>query len=350
MYLNFLIPRLKKYFFCAILCSFCMLTFSFAQSNAASDVIKQGIKLHDKGDFDGAIQLYKTVLQTNSKLPQANYEIASSYFGLKDYENAIKHCNVVIEVNIMYTDQAYILKGSALDLMGKSVDAVKTYKEGISKFPDNYLLYYNLALTSFNLKKYNDVDEALMKALTINPAHASSHLLLGYSMSTQGHRVKSVLALSNFLLIEPTGKRAVSALDFLENEFAKGVKKEDDNSVSITVPIQKKSDAFGTAELMLSLLESSKQTEANKNKSSHESFAENLKSLFNILGELKKDNKGFWWNFYVDFFYTLSNKNHVEALSYYIMQAKNDNTVYTWLQQNKDKYEALADWYSNYKR
>lgn len=350
MYRTFFTAALKNFIACTIIGSVSMHTFSFAQTNAALDIINQGIKLHDKGDYAGAIQLYKTVLKNNSKLPQANYEIAASYFGLKDYLNTVKHSSAVIEANVNYVDQAYILKGSALDLMGKPADAVKTYTEGISKFPNDYLLYYNLALTSYNLKKYKEVDDALIKALTINPAHASSHLLLGYSMGTQKHRVKSILALSNFLLIEPTGKRAEAALAFLEKEFGKGVKQDDDNSIRITESSLKKVDEFGTAELMLSLLESSKQTEANKNKSSHELFAENMKTLFTILGELKKDNQGFWWNFYVDFFYSLTKKNHVEALSYYITQAKNDNTVYSWLQQHKGKYEALADWYSTYKR
>ena len=112
-----------------------------------------------------------------------------------------------------------MLKGSAQDIQGKAQDAVKTYQEGIGRFLKNHLLYYNLALISFNLKDYKTADESVMKSLKINSAHASSHLLLGYSMSTQGHRVKCILAFSNFLILEPTGKSAVQALDLMEKEF-----------------------------------------------------------------------------------------------------------------------------------
>ena len=322
----------------------------FAQDKTVKDMLDQGIKLYDNKDYNGAIELYKKILVNNPKLPHANYEIATSYFALKDYENTIRHCNVVIEVNLLFADLAFMLKGSAQDLQGKPNDAVKTYKEGISKFTENHLLYYNLALTSFNLKDYKTTDEALQKALNLKPAHASSHLLLGYSMSTQGNRVKCILALGNFLLLEPTGNRARAALELMEKEFVKGVKNEGDNSVSVTIPDQKEPDDFSTAEFMLSLLEASNRNELNKNKSAYELFAGNMKSLFTVLGELKKDNKGFWWDFYVDFFYTLSEKNHVEAFSYYISQSKKDNTIYKWLDDNKEKYEAFSDWYTGYKR
>lgn len=322
----------------------------FAQDKSIKDMLDQGIKLYDNKDYNGAIELYKKILANNPKLPNANYEIATSYFALKDYENTIKHCNVVIEVNLLFADQAYMLKGSAEDLQGKPQDAVKTYRKGIGQFPENHLLYYNLALTSFNLKDYKTADEALMKALKINPAHASSHLLLGYSMNIQRNRVKSILALSNFLMLEPTGNRAVAALELMEKEFKKDVKKEGDNSVSVTVPHQNEPDDFNTAELMLSLLESSNMNEANKDKSSYELFTGNMKSLFTVLGELKKESKGFWWDYYVDFFYILSEKDHVEAFSYYISQSKKDNVIYKWLDDNKEKYDAFSDWYTGYKR
>lgn len=329
-------------------------TFSFtvviAQQNTAAEFIAEGIKLHDRGDYTGAIAKYNKALLIDKNSAQANYEMASTYFAYKKYDEAINYCDKVIAANNGYADQAYILKGSAQDVTGKSADALKTYKEGIKKYTNNHLLYYNLALTAFNLKEYKEADEALMKALKLSPAHASSHLLLGYSMSVQGNRVKCILALSNFLMLEPTGKRAESALTLFEDEFKKNVTASDGGAVTITVPDSKKTDEFSTADFMLSLLESSTNNEANKSKTKYELLTEKMKSLFSILGELKKDNKGFWWDFYVDFFNTLDSKGHTEVFCYYISQAKKDNTIYNWLQDNKKKYEAFSFWYISYKR
>jgi Flp pilus assembly protein TadD len=318
----------------------------FAQQ-AVTDLITRGIKLHDKGDHTGAIGLYKKALVVDKRSAHANYEIASSYFSIKEYENTIKHCNIVIAANSDYMDQAYMLKGSALDLSGKPQEAVKTYKQALKKYTNNHLLYYNLALTSFNLKEYKDADNALQKALKINPYHAGSHLLVGYSMVIQGNRVKGILALYNFLLLEPKSNRTAAALKMLEEQLKKGVKKENERSVTITIQEKKDDDEFYTAELMLGLLESSKLNETNKGKTATELFAENTNSFFTILGEMKKNNNGFWWDFYVDYFYTLAANKHTQAFCNYITQSKDDG--YTqWMQNNLEKMEAFSTWYTKY--
>ena len=123
----------------------------FAQEN---NFITEGIKMHDKGDYTGAVEMYKKALQSNKNSIHAHYEIASSYLALKDYANTLKHANIVIARNLDYVDQAYILKGSALDLTGRKTEAIKTYNQAVKKYPKNHLLYYNLALTNFNLQNY----------------------------------------------------------------------------------------------------------------------------------------------------------------------------------------------------
>lgn len=323
-----------------------IITGLFAQQ-PVTELITQGIKLHDKSDYTGAIDLFKKALLIDKKSAHANYEIASSYFSMKDYANSIKYSNAVIALNIDYIDQAYMLKGSAQDISGKPREAVKTYVQALKKYPGNHLLYYNLALTSFNLKEHKDVDNALQKALKINPYHASSHILLAYSMLVQENRVKGILALYNFLVLEPKGARAVTALNLLEKELKKGIKNQAEKSVTGTPPDKKDDDEFYTAEIMLDLLESSRLNESNKGKSAAVLFAENTSSFFTILGEMKKSHKGFWWNFYVDYFYTLASDNHAEAFCYYIIQSK-DDTYTQWVQNNLAKAEAFSTWYTKH--
>lgn len=322
----------------------------YGQTSELESFVEQGVELYDNGDYKGAIEQYKKALKIDKKSPLVNYEIASTYFALKDYEKAIKHSDIVISAKSNYIDHAYILKGSALDLQGKPKEAIKAYKLGIKGYPKNHLLYYNLAYTCYSLKEYKDAEEALQSALKIKPSHASSHLLLGYIMSDQNNRVKSLLAIYNFLLLEPEGNRAKSACDLLNYELKKGVKKESEKSTIITLTDNKESDEFRAAELMLSLLEASKSLEDNENKTEFELFSENTKSFFTVLGELKKDSKGFWWNYYVDFFYAMVNENHVEAFCYFITQSKADVKISNWLNDNNEKIDAFSKWYSNYDR
>lgn len=308
----------------------------FAQEN---NFITEGIKMHDKGDYEGAIELFKKALQSDKNSIQACYELASSYLAYKDYPNTIKYADKVIARNKDYVDQAYILKGSALDLSGKPLEAISTYKLALKKYSKNQSLYYNLALTYFSLKQYKDADDALLKSLKLNQLHASSHFLLGLSMARQGKRVKSMLALYNFLLLEPKSKRSLTAFQTLQDQWK--------NAGNKTSTPNKEEDEFSTATAMLDVLQSSAGNEANKNKSGYIFFAENTNTIFTILGEAKKDQKGFWWNFYVDYFYTLAGNHHTEALCYYITQSI-DKAYDEWLKDNLKKMEALSEWYTKY--
>jgi TPR repeat/Tetratricopeptide repeat len=315
------------------LCSICRLT---AQQEVTNGFISEGIKLHDKGDYTGAIGLYKKALALNPTSAYANYEIASSYLALKNFPSSIRHSDRVIAAGMDYLDQAYIIKGTALDLSGKPREAVTTYRKAIQRFPANHLLHYNLALTYHKLKEFPLAEDALQKALKANPHHASSHLLLGNTMILQDKRVQGMMALYNFLLLEPKGNRSVSALNALEEQFKKRSKKD-----------AAATGDFYLAEIMLETFESARTNEANRNKTWHAFFAEKTNSFFEILGDLKKDKKDFWWNFYADYFSTLASNGHTEPFSYYITQAKDD--IYTgWMQSNTTKMEAFSEWYTKY--
>lgn len=170
-------------------------------------------------------------------------------------------------------------------------------------------------------------------------------------LGKQDSRAKSVLALCNFLLLEPNSARAKTAYQVLNFQLNKGVKRNDNNNTTIILSANEKENEFNAAEMMLSMLEASKSLEDNVDKTEGELFANKLTSFFSVLGELKKENTGFWWDYYVGFYYDMVNNHHVEAFSYLISQAKEDNDEVTeWLDNNKAKTDAFTAWYSQYKR
>src|SRR5688572_30561290 len=118
----------------------------FAQNAETETFIRKGISLHDKGDFKGALAQYEKALEIDKKSPLAHYEMASTYFAMKSYDNAIEHADKVLDLKSGNEEEAYVLKGTALDVMGKPEEAIKTYRKGIKQFPQSYLMQYNIAL------------------------------------------------------------------------------------------------------------------------------------------------------------------------------------------------------------
>jgi tetratricopeptide (TPR) repeat protein len=310
-----------------------------------NELVSQGTELHNQGKYNEAILKYKEALDIDNKSTLANYELSFTYFTINQYHEAIYYSKKVVKQNKENLLQAYVILGSALDLEGKSKEAIKTYEKGLKKYPSSNLLNYNLALTLYNIGDLDKAKDAAIKAIVARPNHGSSHLILASIMIDKNERIKALLPLYYFLMLEPNSKRSITNYKYLRKLLKQGVEKKDDKNINININIDKSSDnEFGPAEMMISIVEASKYTEDNKNKSEMEMFIETNKSLFSILGELKKDNKGFWWDLYVPKFYDLIQTDNLDAFSYYISQSNNSKDINNWISNNQIKIESLKKW------
>ncbi|MBI3220725.1 MAG: tetratricopeptide repeat protein [Bacteroidetes bacterium] len=319
--------------------------FLYGQTRVDS-LVQLGIKYHDKGEYDNAIESYKKALEVEPNSGLINYEIAMSYMYAKDYHNSIKHCDKVIELNDKYLVQVYITKGSCLDYLGNTDESIKLFEKGIKQFGANHLLYYNLGYNYYKLKNYENAQEALLNAIKTKSDHASSHLLLGYVMNDLNQRVQSLLCLHYFLFLEPNSERAKVAYSLLQRQFAGNIEKDKTkpNETHIFFDPNQSGKEFGAADLMISMLEASKTLDENKGKTDDELFIDKTTSFFKVLGELKrKKNKGLWWDFYIPFFYELAKSEHIDTYCYYISRSTNINAS-DWLTKNTDKLERFAKW------
>jgi len=317
----------------------------FGQEDKIKELVTQGTELHDQGKYDEAILKYKAALALDENSPLANYELSYTYMVTKQYEMGVKYSRKVLDQKSDNQQGAYIVLGSCLDMLEKHGKAISVYEEGLTKFPNSNLLNFNLALTLYNQKDYSKAEMASINAIISKPSHGSSHILLSAIMQAQGNRVKSLLPLYYFLMLEPNSKRSASSYNNLKNQLGLGVEMKNEQNVNVNIPFSATTDSvFGAAEMMVSLLAASRFTDENKNKSDMEFFIETNKGFFSILGELKKGNTGIWWDLYVTKFYDLVQSNNYEAFSYYISQSTNSDVVRNWISVNSDKIQNLTAW------
>lgn len=316
-----------------------------AQSSI-DEIVKEGIGYHDKGEFDKAIETYKKALKIDPQSPLVNYEIALSYFGKQDYEKAFEYSEAVLKQKKDFIVQAAMIKGSALDVMGKTQESIEFFKKVIEENEAHYLLYYNLGVNYFKISELDKAEECFVKAIDLNVNHGSSHWLLANIQDQKGNPVQTLLAVHFFLFLEPDTQRSQTAYKMLQKNFGGNVTKDKDkpNTINITLQALDEKSQFSSAELMISMLEASKSIEENKDKSDDELFVENTDSFFTIMGELNKEEyKDIWWTFYTPFFYELAKSEHIEAYCKYITQGSNENSA-KWLNDNEDKFNAFGAW------
>lgn len=323
-------------------------TFINAQEHPDS-LVRKGIQFQQKGEYNQAIQKYQEVLRNSPQHPQAHYELALAFFSLKDYNLALNHSNAVLnQPQNNYQKGAYLIKGSALDNLGRAEAAIQVYEEGILKFSDNYLLYYNLALSSFNSQKYEKAEKAILGSLQRNPNHASSHLLLAHLMAQTERRVQAVLGLYYFLMLEPESRRSPSAYEMLQNLLKQGPSKSRSNQVTINLAKVDKQPDFASADLLLTTLSASRSLESNKYKSETELFAEHTQAFFSVLGSTATDDN-FWHKMYTHFFSDMVAGGHAKAFAYHVSRSQENYQVNQWLNGHPEDMKALVNWVRFYK-
>lgn len=326
-----------------------ILAFQVSGQESIEKYVEEGISYHDKGEFEKAIEIYKKALKLDPKSTLVNYEISLSYMSNEEYKLAIKYADKVLEAKTGHLLPAYITKGSALDILGKTKESIKVFEEAIKNSDGHYLLYYNLALNYYKMNDLIKAEEHIQNALLMNVNHASSHLMLAQIHNHHDNKVQTFMAGHYFLFLEPNSQRSLSMYTLLRNELNNNVSKDPENSnnTNITLNLGGEDDPFGPVAMMLSMLEASKISEDNKDKDEDQLFLENTKMIFGLLlNPLKETPKDIWWEFYAPFFSNLSKSDHMETYCNYISQSGNKKAA-KWLKENKDKLDAFDAWLKN---
>jgi Tfp pilus assembly protein PilF len=316
-----------------------------AFSQSVEDFIKQGIELHDNGEYDKAIQIYQQALEINPKSSLAHYEIALTYQTLEDYQNALKHSKHSLELD-GNNRAAYVIMGSALDDLGRPGEAVEAFEKCLKKFGGHYLVHYNLALTHFRLKQYEAAEKNLLKGISLNPSHASSHLLMANLKKDTGNKTQSVLGYYYFLLIEPNTERSKEAYTNLQAEMKANVTVDKNDPNHITVTLDPKG---GSTQMMIALMQAAKNVEEvkerNKDKTQGELFVEDSQMLFGLTGgeKVKKKDRNLWNRMYAPLFSNIAKTDHIHAFCYYISQSSSEESV-LWLKNNKGRLDQFGLW------
>ena len=114
------------------------------QSGAADQVFARAVRLHQTGDFEGAIREYKNVLAIDPNRADARSNLGAAYAGLGRYQ-----------------------------------DAIAEYKRALVLDPQNPSYQLNLALAYYKSADFTDAATSLSKIISGHPDNRNAFLLLG---------------------------------------------------------------------------------------------------------------------------------------------------------------------------
>ena len=313
----------------------------WAQQEQIDTLVAQGVKHHDQGEYQQALEVFQQALNLDPKSAQVKYEMALTYLELEDYQTAEKLSKKVAETKNEHRLSGYLTYGASLDLQGKSKQSIKVYEKAIDQF-NHYLLYYNHAVSCINADQVDKALNSVVQAIELNKGHASSHLLLSKIMEQRSVRIKTMLPLYYFLLLEPNSQRSALEYKILRKHLATGVSKSDEG-INLQLSMPSEADqGFGAAELMISLSQANNNLEENQGKSDLKLFSENNELIFSVLGELNEEKSGIFWEFYVPFFNRLVQNELVEVYSYYISLSLGEEAI-GWFESHQLDFDRFKE-------
>jgi tetratricopeptide (TPR) repeat protein len=321
-------------------------------------LVREGIRLHDRRNFEGAIAKYQQVLAQNPWEVNALHELALSYFESKDYRRALDTARLGAQCQSQILAGFYATIGSALDELGRGKEAIETYRAAIKLNPRMGLLHYNLALSLRRAGKPAEARESVQQAIQCDPARPSGHAVLGAIYQDMGYRVPAILAYSRFLELEPDSERSAIILTKLEGLLTQGVGKgKQPGEVTVLIsPTPKGRNGEGDftgAEMMMSIvLAAGAIAKPDAAAKAPESPFQKLVSLYTSMGEslnASKPQGGFAATFYAPYFAALIKAGHAEAFVAHTWKAGKVEGASGWAEANEAKTEDFLAWSRAYR-
>jgi len=329
---------------------------SYSQDRArAESMVKQGIALHDKGDFAGAIALYDKAIDLDPEYFLPWYEKTFSLYEWGKKKECIALSKEAIKKfpNDPGLKHIYVQYGSSLDDLGKPKDAIEIYDKGIAQFPGEFLLHFNKGLTLMKMDKQEEALAEYKNSLRLKPLHSSSNLYTGFLLQP-ANKIPSLLAYATFLAIESRSERSGEAMKRVEKILWGNTKTEGNNTtIFLDASLlgggkdKNKEDNFSSVEMIFMITAGSKELDS-LGKTPAGKLSIRLQMLINLLSEQQKTNKGFYWEHYVPFFSEMKEKNMVETLAHLMYMKTGDEENLKWLEDNEAKLDAFYDWLKAY--
>ncbi len=181
----------------------------------SADVIAQGTKQNDDGNYKNAIKLYSKISRSDTNYSDALHELAYSSYLDSQFNESINYAEKGLELFPENSADWYSQIANAYDALTRHADAISYYDSSLKFNPYSFLTWFNKGIAFYNFNKLEDAKTCFQKTILINPYHASSHYYLGYICYRQGKIPQAMLSFSTNLLINPDNRYKSQSIYYL---------------------------------------------------------------------------------------------------------------------------------------
>lgn len=165
-----------------------------------------------KGNLQGGIQTYISVIQQDDFVLEAHEGLAAAYFALQYFDHAIIHFKRITHLNPRDA-RAYINLGAIYNKLERYKEAIDILRKAITKDTSSATAYYNLGIAYRGLKQYSLAVSAYREAVRIEPKMVDAFYNLGNAYRELGNQTMAIDSYERALKENPGFDKAKRALE-----------------------------------------------------------------------------------------------------------------------------------------
>ncbi|MBX7093609.1 MAG: tetratricopeptide repeat protein [Flavobacteriales bacterium] len=326
----------------------------FSQSNKEKAKLKaqDAIRLVDNGQFALGIKMLEEAMKLDPDNIDYPYEIAYAKYASKDYEGAVKILEKVKKKKDA-TDQFYQLLGNSYDMLGKSDKALKTYADGMKRFPKSGKLYLETGIVYLNREDYDNAIKSFEDGVKTDPTYSSNYYWLARMFLNSSEEVWGMIYGELFINLERNTKRTTDISKLLYKTYLDKIKIENDttykigfgSNITINMDQLKDPDNFKLPFPMMvysPVMSLAVVGEKSIDIHSLDRIRKRFNELFYEMGHDKN-----YPNVLFDYQREMIQAGHMEAYNHWLLLAGDEAGFTEWKDANQAKWGKFVEWYNN---
>lgn len=191
-----------------------------------------GKALYKKKNYQDAIPYFDKAIAKSPKYADAYYGRGMAREVLKDYEGAIADYNMTIQLANKDSDTFFDFDicltqlGTIYGILGKTSEAIKSFREALAYNPNLEKAHYNLGVLLLGNNREVEALEHLKSSIRLNPRREKVRMIVGNLLVKRGNVSEAISFFEEELRIRPDNVEAYTDLGsayYMENKPEKAV-------------------------------------------------------------------------------------------------------------------------------
>ncbi|MBP5687715.1 MAG: hypothetical protein J6X22_03630 [Muribaculaceae bacterium] len=226
-----------------ILILLCVVAWSLgAQAQMSIDLIndndrvqlEEAVDLMDNGKPEDAIKILDKLCKKYKNNYALEYERLYAYYQAGDFKRIVKEGPKLFN-HPEIESQCYQLVGNAQDVLGDPEGAIKTYDEGLKRFPNSGYLYLEKGNIHMMHQRYNEAVRCYLSGVEVQPDFASNYYRLAKLYADSTEPLWAIVYAEVVCNLLPGTERGEEMGKLIYDLFQENVKIEEENNAHVSL-------------------------------------------------------------------------------------------------------------------